>query len=141
MKSLLLSAGMVLAATSAFGDTDLRVHYAIPTIWADTQAQLAEAFMAANPDIKIILDGPAESYGDGVQRLLREAVAGTAPDVAYVGLNRWRILEDRGLTQPLDEFLPTDPEAAGYTRRCCRWANIKAPSTRWPPRLRPWCSM
>jgi multiple sugar transport system substrate-binding protein len=91
------------------------VHYAIPTIWAETQEALATAFMEANPDITIILDGPAEGYAEGVQRLLREAVAGTAPDVAYVGLNRWRILEERGLTQPLDAFLPADPGAAGYT--------------------------
>ena len=71
--------------------------------------------MEANPDITITIDGPAEGYAEGVQRLLRESVAGTAPDVAYVGLNRWRILEDRGLTQPLDGFMPEDPQAAGYT--------------------------
>lgn len=115
MKQLLLSASLALTATAASAETEIRVHYAIPTIWNETQERLAEAFMAANPDISIVIDGPAEDYGDGVQRLLRESVAGTAPDVAYVGLNRWRILEDRGLTQPLDAFLPEDPEAAGYT--------------------------
>lgn len=115
MKQLLLTAGLALAATAATAETEIRVHYAIPTIWAETQEKLAEAFMAENPDIKIVIDGPAENYPDGVQRLLRESVAGTAPDVAYVGLNRWRILEDRGLTQPLDNFLPEDPGAAGYT--------------------------
>jgi multiple sugar transport system substrate-binding protein len=48
---------------------------------------------------------------------LRESVAGTLPDVAFVGLNRWRILEDRGLTQPLDPFIEDEAafEAAGYT--------------------------
>ncbi|MEO1226861.1 MAG: extracellular solute-binding protein [Pseudomonadota bacterium] len=115
MKRLLLTAGLVLAAGSAAAETEIRVHYAIPTIWAETQEALAEAFMEANPDITITIDGPAEGYAEGVQRLLRESVAGTAPDVAYVGLNRWRILEDRGLTQPLDAFMPEDPEAAGYT--------------------------
>ena len=115
MKRLLLTAGLVLAAGSAAAETEIRVHYAIPTIWAETQEALAEAFMEANPDITITIDGPAEGYAEGVQRLLRESVAGTAPDVAYVGLNRWRILEDRGLTQPLDAFMPEDPAAAGYT--------------------------
>ena len=47
-------------------------------------------------DIQITLDGAAESYEDGVQRLLRESISGTGPDVAYVGLNLWRVLEDRG---------------------------------------------
>jgi multiple sugar transport system substrate-binding protein len=115
MKRLLLSTGLILAAGMASAQTEIRIHYAIPTIWADTQEALAEAFMAANPDITVKIDGPAEGYAEGVQRLLREAVAGTAPDVAYVGLNRWRILEDRGLTQPLDDFLPEDTAAAGYT--------------------------
>lgn len=116
-----LLAGLVLAATTtlavspALAQTEIRVHYAIPTIWAETQEALAEAFMDANPGITVTLDGPAEGYAEGVQRLLREAIAGTSPDVAYVGLNRWRILEDRGLTQPLDSFLPADPMAAGYT--------------------------
>lgn len=115
MKKFLIAAGAALVASAAAADTEIRVHYAIPTIWAETQDALAEAFMQANPEIKVTIDGPAESYADGVQRLLREAVAGTAPDVAYVGLNRWRILEDRGLTQPLDGLLPSDPAAAGYT--------------------------
>lgn len=107
MKKLVLAAAIALSATTALHaeETTIRVHYAIPTIWADTQQQLADAFMAKYPDIKIELDGPAESYEDGVQRLLRESVAGTAPDVAYVGLNLWRVLEDRGLAQPLDGFV------------------------------------
>ena len=115
LKSLALSAGVVFTATAALGETEVRLHYAIPTIWAETQEKLATAFMSENPDVKIVIDGPAESYAEGVQRLLRESVAGTAPDIAYVGLNRWRILEDRGLTKPLDTFLPEDALAAGYT--------------------------
>ncbi|MEM6741431.1 MAG: extracellular solute-binding protein [Pseudomonadota bacterium] len=116
MKHLFLTTGLAVAlATAATAETEIRVHYAIPTIWADTQEALADAFMEAHPDITVTIDGPAEGYAEGVQRLLRESVAGTAPDIAYVGLNRWRILEERGLTQPLDAFLPEDPEAAGYT--------------------------
>ena len=115
MKSLLLTTAAILAAAPALAETEIRVHYAIPTIWAETQEKLTEAFNASQDDVRVVLDGPAEGYPEGVQRLLREAIAGTAPDVAYVGLNRWRILEDRGLTQPLDAFLPEDPAAAGYT--------------------------
>lgn len=112
---LLLSAGLGLAASAAVAQTEIRVHYAIPTIWGETQQLLAKEFMAANPGITVVIDGPAEGYEEGVQRLLREGIAGTAPDVAYVGLNRWRVLEDRGVLQPLDGFLPEDPAAAGYT--------------------------
>ncbi|MBD8878732.1 extracellular solute-binding protein [Roseibium polysiphoniae] len=116
MKSMFYAAALTLVATAASAEqTEIRVHYAIPTIWAETQDKLAAAFMEQHPDIKITLDGPAEGYADGVQRLLREAVAGTAPDVAYVGLNRWRILEDRGLTQPLDGFIGDKAAEMGYT--------------------------
>ena len=117
MRTLLLTAAIALAATGAHAQTEIRVHYAIPTIWADTQEALAEAFMAANPDIEVVFGGPAESYAEGVQRLLRESVAGTLPDVAYLGLNRWRILEARGLTQPLDPFIGDASAfaAAGFT--------------------------
>jgi len=115
MKHLLLSAALGIAATGAGAQTEIRVHYAIPTIWAETQQRLADDFMAANPDIKVVIDGPAEGYEEGVQRLLREGIAGTEPDVAYVGLNLWRVLEDRGVLTPLDPFLPEDPKAAGYT--------------------------
>ncbi|PVB62331.1 ABC transporter substrate-binding protein [Labrenzia sp. 011] len=116
MRHVLLAAAFALTATAAHGqETEIRVHYAIPTIWADTQKALADAFMEKHPEIRITLDGPAESYADGVQRLLRESVAGTAPDVAYVGLNRWRILEDRDMTRPLDGFIGDNPAEQGYT--------------------------
>lgn len=116
LKTALAALGQTLATTQVQA-TDIRVHYAIPTIWADTQKQLADAFMKANPDVTVTIDGPAESYADGVQRLLREAVAGNLPDVAYVGLNRWRILEARELTQPLDPFIGDAVafEKAGYS--------------------------
>lgn len=106
MKRMLLSATLALTATAvAAQETTIRVHYAIPTIWADAQARIAEAFMAENPDIRVVIDGPAENYEQGVQRLLREAVAGTLPDVAYVGLNLWRVLQARDLAQPLEPFM------------------------------------
>lgn len=104
-RHLIAAAATLLLATTAQAETTIRVHYAIPTIWANTQELLSDAFMAQNPDIRVVIDGPAESYEDGVQRLLRESIAGTLPDVAFVGLNLWRVLEARGLAQPLDPFI------------------------------------
>lgn len=106
MKQTLLAAALALAvAAPAAAETTIRVHYGIPTIWATAQEKIAEAFMASQSDVKVTIDGPAESYEEGVQRLLRESVAGTLPDVAFVGLNLWRVLEARGLAQPLDPFM------------------------------------
>ena len=119
MKKLLLSslAALAMATAATAEEVTIRVHYAIPTIWSDAQTKLAEAFMAENPDVNIVIDGAAEGYEDGVQRILRESVAGNAPDVAYVGLNLWRVLESRGLAQPLDGFIGDEAEfeALGYT--------------------------
>ncbi|MFN4153881.1 MAG: extracellular solute-binding protein [Paracoccaceae bacterium] len=118
MKQMLLATALATcAALPAMADTTIRVHYAIPTIWADAQSKLADAFMTANPDVKVVIDGPAESYEDGVQRILRENVAGNLPDVAFVGLNLWRVLQARELAQPLDGFIGDAAafEAEGYT--------------------------
>ena len=119
MKKLLISGllGLAMASGAQAQETTIRVHYAIPTIWSNAQTAIAEAFMAKNPDVKIVIDGAAQGYEDGVQRLLRESIAGTAPDVAYVGLNLWRVLESRGLAQSLDPFIGDEAafEAMGYT--------------------------
>ena len=107
---LVLAATLLAAAGARAEEVSLRVHYAIPNLWAEVQDKLAAAFMERHPGVKIQLDAPAETYADGVQRLLRESVANNLPDVAYLGLNRWRILEDRQLTVPLDPFIG-DPAA------------------------------
>ncbi|MTI15948.1 extracellular solute-binding protein [Rhodobacteraceae bacterium RKSG542] len=98
-------------------ETTIRVHYAHPNIFSKIQEKLAVAFEAEHPEIKLDFDAPAESYETGVQSLLRDAVANKLPDVAFAGLSTWRILEARGLTVPLDEFIGDEAafEAQGYT--------------------------
>lgn len=70
---------------------------------------LAEAFMKAHPDIRILYLAPAASYTDGQQRVLRGAVTGNLPDVWYSGysyLNELvRTLEPRGEIVPVSDFL------------------------------------
>lgn len=106
MKKTILAAAFALTGVAtAQAETSIRLHYAIPTIWAPAIEKLTEAFHAAHPDIRVVVDGPAESYEEGVQRLLRENVAGSTPDVAFVGLNLWRVLEARGLAQELEPFM------------------------------------
>ncbi len=119
MKKFLIAA----AALSVFGfsaaqaETTVRVHYAHPNLWKNVQEKIAQGFMAENPGIKIVLDAPAKTYAEGAQELLRGAVAKKLPDIAYVGLNRWRILEARKLTVALDPLIgdPAKFEAMGYT--------------------------
>ena len=83
----------------------IRVHYAIPTIWEETQEKLEAAYEKRNPNVDVVFDGPAEGYGAGIQRLLRQNIANNLPDVAFVGLNRWQVLAERGISQPLASFI------------------------------------
>ena len=48
-------------------------------------APIAEAFMAANPGIKITFRTAPPTYDDGHQQILREAVTNQLPDVFYSG--------------------------------------------------------
>lgn len=114
-KSLFAAAalGLMAIGSAQAEDVTVRVHYAHPNLWKNVQEKIAADFMAANPGIKIELDAPAKTYAEGAQQLLREGVADKLPDVAYVGLNRWRILEARGLTVELDPFIG---DAAAYEK-------------------------
>ncbi len=118
-RSLIASAVLCLVAfgPAQAAEVELRMHYAHPNLWKTIQEKISQAFMAKNPGIKITLDAPAKTYADGAQQLLREAVANKLPDLAYVGLNRWRILEARGLTVGLDSLIGDAKayEAKGYT--------------------------
>jgi multiple sugar transport system substrate-binding protein len=118
-RTFIASAIFCLAAfgASQAAEIEVRLHYAHPNLWKTVQEKIATAFMAENPGIKIKLNAPAKNYADGAQQLLRDAVANQLPDVAFVGLNRWRILEARGLTVALDDLIgdPKAFEAKGYT--------------------------
>jgi len=109
--------GLMIYGAAQAADIEVRLHYAHPNLWKTVQEKIATAFMTENPSIKIKLNAPAKTYADGAQQLLRDAVAGQLPDVAFVGLNRWRILEARGLTVQLDDMIgdPKAFEAKGYT--------------------------
>lgn len=118
-KSLIASAvlGLMAFGSAQAAEVEVRLHYAHPNLWKTVQEKISQAFMADNPGIKIKLDAPAKTYADGAQQLLRDAVAKQLPDIAYVGLNRWRILEARGLTVDLDNLIGDAKafEAKGYT--------------------------
>lgn len=115
-----LTAGATLFAAPALhaqAPTEITVQYAMPAVFGPVQEEIATAFMAANPGIRVTFRAPASNYEEGVQRVLREAMANQAPDVAYVGLNRIEILAERELAQDLAPFIGTAEQAtaAGFT--------------------------
>ena len=79
-----------------------------PAVYAAMFEAFEAAFEARNPDIDIVLDTSIVGHADAVQAVLRGAIIGRLPDVAFLGHNYVRTLADRRLTVPLDAFIAGD---------------------------------
>lgn len=110
LKHVLLSAAMTLAVFPAAAQTEIVIQYPYGELFNTTHEQIREAFEKTNPDIKVTFRAPYDSYEDGTQKVLREAITDQMPDITFQGLNRVRIFVDRGIAQPLDGFIAADPE-------------------------------
>ncbi len=110
LKQTLLSAAMVLATVPAMAQTEVVIQYPYGELFNETHKQIAAAFNKQNPDIKITFRAAYDSYEEATQKVLREAITKQMPDITFQGLNRLRALVDRGLAQPLDEFIKADKE-------------------------------
>lgn len=116
-KRILLSMLAALAVTPALAETtEIVVQYPYGELFDETQKQIAAAFTAKNPDIKVTFRAPYESYEDATQKVLREAITRQMPDYTFQGLNRVRVFVDRGIAQPLDAHIAADKdlEAEGF---------------------------
>lgn len=116
MKVTLLAAALSLTASMASAQTTITVQYPYPEVFDGTQKEMAEAFTKAHPDIKVEFRPAYKEYEDATQRILREGITGNTPDVTFQGLNRVRILADKGIAVALDDFIANekDFDAAGY---------------------------
>src|SRR5215468_8495308 len=106
---------LTLLATSpnaafAQSKTRLDVLYPYPSLFKGLHEELAKRFQAEHPDIEIRYRAPAEHYEDATQQMLRAAVAGNMPDVAYHGLNRVRIFVERAIAIPFDPFIEKESD-------------------------------
>lgn len=88
---------------------DLTVAYSIPVLFKDLMENLAKAFMAQHPNVRLTLRAPEEGYEQIMQRNLRDAITNTLPDVAFHGLNRQRTLLERNIPVDLKPFMDADP--------------------------------
>lgn len=116
MRMLITAAALSLTASMAMAETTITVQYAYPELFENTQKEILQAFNKAHPDIKVEFRASYKDYEDAAQRVLREGITGNVPDVTFQGLNRVRILADKGIAQPLDGFIAgeKDFDAAGY---------------------------
>lgn len=116
--ALAAAAASVAAPRLAIANpVEIDVHYSMPAVFKDVQEQLAAGFMAAQSDVKVSYRQATASYDDGTQLVLREAVTGRQPDLTFQGLNRLRVIAERGLAVDLAPLLKREGDSAklGYT--------------------------
>lgn len=105
--ALQLGGSLASAAT-----TELVVDYPYPGIFKSVQEELAARFTEANPDVRIKFTAPATDYEQANQRVLLQSVTGQMPDITFQGLNRQRVLIDKGVAIDLSPFIEGDVEYA-----------------------------
>lgn len=103
-------------ALRAQPNVEITVHYAQPHVFRESKEAVAAAFSRHEPGIRINWV-TTPNYDEGTQLILRQAVAGTQADLTYQGLNRLRVLAERGICQDLTPFLnrESNPASQGYS--------------------------
>lgn len=103
-------AAALAAAGSAHAATEVVVQYPYGELFNETHRQIAVEFAKKHPDIKLTFRTAYDSYEEGTQKILREAVSRQLPDVTFQGLNRIRILVDRQIAVPMDDFIKAEKD-------------------------------
>ena len=118
MKYMLTAMTMALSATTVYAEDKVTIEFAYPYshLFDVTYEAMMPAFKEAHPNIEVKFRATYESYEDGTNTVLREAVSGNLPDVTMQGLNRQAPLVDKGIAQSLEPFIAkeADFEKDGY---------------------------
>ncbi len=120
MTRLLTSAAIVavLAAPALAQDDKIVVEFAYPYshLFDVTYEKILPKFYEQHPNVEIQFRATYESYEEGTNTILREAVSGDLPDVTMQGLNRQAILVEKGIAKSLEPFIAEEADFAkdGY---------------------------
>lgn len=117
MRKLMMAAVAAMAfGSAANAATEVVVQYPYGELFNETHKQIAAEFAKKHPDIKVTFRAPYDSYEEGTQKILREAITKQLPDITFQGLNRIRIMVDRDIAVPLDDFIKAEKnfEAEGF---------------------------
>lgn len=117
--SIAVGTGLVLALTGPAAQADtVTIEFAYPYshLFDVTYEKILPMFNKAHPDIDVKMRATYENYEDGTTTVLREAVAGTLPDVTMQGLNRQAILVEKGIAKSLEPYIAKEADFAkdGY---------------------------
>ncbi len=110
----------------AFADTTLNVHYPMPGFFKDVMDVISKKFMEEHPDIHINFVSPSATYEEGIQTILRQAGTSEMPDVTFVGLNRLRMIAERGVNVDMKPLIAKegDMEKQGFTDHILKLAQV-----------------
>lgn len=118
MKKLATAMALTALAGPAFADDKIVIEFAYPYshLFDVTYEKILPKFYEAHPNIEVKIRATYETYEDGTNTILREAVAGTLPDVTMQGLNRQAILVEKGIARSLEPFIKNETDFAkdGY---------------------------
>lgn len=104
-----LAAGLAfLAAPVRAEQTEIVVHYPMPGFFKSVMETISTEYMKQNPDVKITFASPSPTYEEGLQLILRQANSADMPDMSFIGLNRLRVLAERGVGVDLKPFIAKD---------------------------------
>lgn len=112
-RTITLAAAMVAGfAVTVQAEEKITVEFAYPYshLFDVTYKAVMPKFKAAHPNIEIKFRATYESYEDGTNTILREAVSGNLPDVTMQGLNRQAILVEKGIAKPLEPFIAKEKD-------------------------------
>ena len=90
---------------TAWSQITVTIEYPYAEVFTKVHKTIIKKFEASQSEIKVKIRTPYENYEDGTQKVLRQAMTNNLPDISFQGLNRFRIFVDRGIAQPLDEFI------------------------------------
>ncbi|MCG6206979.1 ABC transporter substrate-binding protein [Rhodopseudomonas sp. HC1] len=112
MRTWMVAAAFSLVAGMAHAQTQTEVvlQYPYPELFSETHKQIAAEFAKVHPEIKLTLRAPYESYEEGTQKVLREAVTSQLPDVTFQGLNRIRVLVDKNIPAELGGYIAAEKD-------------------------------
>ena len=108
MKNLMIASAIAtVVATTAVASEKIVVEfgYPYPHLFDVTYEKQIKIFKKAYPHIEIKMRAAYESYEDGTNTILREAVSGNLPDVTMQGLNRQAIFVEKGIAKSLEPFI------------------------------------
>lgn len=101
---------------AAYAQTTVTIEYPYPELFDRVHQTIIKQFETLHPDIKVNVRTTYDNYEDATQKVLRQAMTNTLPDITFQGLNRFRVFVDRGIAQPMNAFIEkeTDFDQKGF---------------------------